>query len=437
MNRVVSVVALTLAVLCWTGPAQAVIGTMDQVPAATLLLPYFEVDLSNPNGITTLLSINNASANATLVHFVMYTDLSVPTLAFNIYLTGYDVQTINLRDVLNGVLPQTASVGQDPADTISPKGSRSQDSDFPSCTGFLPPPAPPAGFAANMANAHTGKASAGLAGLCAGQNLGDNIARGYVVVNTVNICSAELPGDTTPLPYFTSGGVLGTAVATNQNVLWGDYFHVNPGQGFAQGNPLVHIEADAINPATSTLGRYTFFGRYVNWTAADNREPLATSFAARFLNGGPFTGGTSLLVWRDSKTVQAPFACPAISGRPTWYPMGQEGVQVFDEQEQFFAEPTSAVAPVFPSISVTEFILPFPAEAQRTHVNGVTLPVPFTFGWMYLNLNVTVTGNPNPPSDPAAAQAAVEVVHDASGRFSVGYNAIQLDSATAPSHFVP
>ena len=32
-------------------------------PAATLLLPYFEVDLGDANGPTTLFSINNASAD--------------------------------------------------------------------------------------------------------------------------------------------------------------------------------------------------------------------------------------------------------------------------------------------------------------------------------------------------------------------------------------
>src|SRR5436305_4979324 len=31
-------------------------------PAATLLFPYFEADLANPTGQTTLLSINNASS---------------------------------------------------------------------------------------------------------------------------------------------------------------------------------------------------------------------------------------------------------------------------------------------------------------------------------------------------------------------------------------
>jgi hypothetical protein len=95
--------------LALAAPAQAVICTIDAVPAATLLLPYFEVDLSNPNGLTTLFSVNNASATAVLVHVVLWSDLSVPVLDFNVYLTGYDVQSVNLRDIIiNGNLPQTA-----------------------------------------------------------------------------------------------------------------------------------------------------------------------------------------------------------------------------------------------------------------------------------------------------------------------------------------
>ena len=115
-----------LGLLALGGQAVAVICTIDAVPAATLLLPYFEVDLNNPNGLTTLFSVNNASATAVLAHVVVYSDLSVPVLDFNIYLTGYDVQTINLRDIIvNGLIPQTASAGQDPGDKISPKGLKS------------------------------------------------------------------------------------------------------------------------------------------------------------------------------------------------------------------------------------------------------------------------------------------------------------------------
>src|ERR1700686_5811245 len=112
-----------LGLLALGGQAVATICTIDAVPAATLLLPYFEVDLNNPNGLTTLFSVNNASATAVLVHVVIWSDLSVPVLDFNIYLTGYDVQSVNLRDIIvAGNMPQPASAGQDPNDTISPKG---------------------------------------------------------------------------------------------------------------------------------------------------------------------------------------------------------------------------------------------------------------------------------------------------------------------------
>src|SRR5262245_57097641 len=96
-------VALVLAVLGSSAPPRAEVGTIDQVPAATLLLPYFEVDLDTPNGINTLLSINNASATAVLVHVTLWSDMSVPTFSFDIYLTGFDVQTLSLRDIfVNG-----------------------------------------------------------------------------------------------------------------------------------------------------------------------------------------------------------------------------------------------------------------------------------------------------------------------------------------------
>jgi hypothetical protein len=411
-------------------PAAAVICTVDAVPAATLLLPYFEVDLNNPNGLTTLFSVNNASATAILVHVVIWSDLSVPVLDFNIYLTGYDVQSVNLRDIIvNGTLPQTASAGQDPGDKISPKGIFSQDINFASCSGILPPPPLPSFFTAHLQAALTGQPSSVLKGLCAGQAIGDNIARGYITMDTVNNCTLRFVGD---VGYFGAGG---TGDATNQNVLWGDWFIVNTTQNFAEGSTLVHVEASATNPATSTPGRYTFYGRYDGWTAVDNREPLATNFATRYLNGGPFSGGTSLLVWRDSKVNQGPFTCPATAGvRPCWYPLGQEGIVIFDEQEHPSVPLTFPFSPQPPN----QGVIPFPAETQRTQVNGASFPVPFQFGWLYLDLNTTVAcaGN-NPPIDPAAAQAWVVTTLASNGHFAVGIDGIRLDSACAANHTIP
>jgi hypothetical protein len=419
--RRLGLLLLVCGALAWSRPAAAVICAVDAVPAATLLLPYFEVDLANEWGTTTLFSVNNASATAVLAHVVVWSDLSVPVLDFNVYLTGYDVQSFNLRDVLErGILPSTASAGQDPNDTLSPKGAFSQDINFASCQDQLPLPTLEPAFLADVQNALSGKFSSNLGG-CAGLDHGDRVLRGYLTVDTVSNCTLRFPGD---VGYFGSGG---TGDATDQNVLWGDYFYLTEQVKLAEGNTLVHIEADPTNPETSVPGQYTFYGRYVNWQATDNREPLATNFAARFLNGAPFDG-TDLLVWRDSKVNQGVFACGTT---PPWYPLGQEQIVIFDEQENPFVAQTFPVSPQPRNPS----LVPFPAEAQRTRVGGAALPVPYNFGWLYLNLNTTVpVAGQNPPEDASAAQAWVTTWASASGRFSVGYDATHLDSACAAAH---
>jgi len=426
-----------MGLLALGGQAVATICTIDQVPAATLLLPYFEVDLNNPNGLTTLFSVNNASEEAALVHVVVWSDLSVPVLDFDIYLSGYDVQTVNMRDIIiNGNVPVTADNGDDPTDKISPEGLFSDDITFPNCTGSLPPPALPSIYTAHLQAALTGKASTLLGGLCAGQALGDNIARGYITMDSVNRCSINFPGD---VGYFVAGG---TGIANDFNVLWGDWFIVNAAQNFAQGGTLVHIEADATNPETTTSGNYTFYGRYTAppFSATDNREPLADTFATRYLQGGSFNSGTSLLVWRDAKQPQGPFTCPATLGeRPIWYPLGQQAIVIFDEQETPSVPQTFPFSPQPPGQS----IIPFPAETQRTVVNGASFPVPFNFGWLYLDLKTAVTGALlQPPNDTVndiingnhiSTQAYVTAVYASNGHFAVGVDAIKLDSACSPA----
>ncbi len=421
------------------GRASAEIGTIDDVPAATLLLPYFAVDLSdNPNGVNTLFSINNASATAVLAHVTLWTDESIPTLDFDVYLTGYDVQTINLHDLFTGWLPITASDGQDPKDTISPQGPASQDINFASCQGRLPLTNPfNAILVAHIQAAHTGRPSTVFSGRCSGFNYGDNIARGYVTVDTVNSCNLLFPNSN---GYFTS-------VATFQNVLWGDYFYVEDGAVAVEGSPLVHIEAcqpgggyvgydgNGAGNCPFAPGAYTFYGRYVSGAGTDQREPLATTFASRYVNGGTFTGGTRLVVWRDSKTngtgANGPFDCAAAQG-PAWYPLNQQQVVAFDEAEQATQVCVAAGDNVSPPIGQTQTC--FPLETQSVSLlSGATgnpgdnPAPPYPFGWMYLNLN-TSTGAVGGILDPTA-QAWVTTAMSASGRFGLGYDAIQLDNA--------
>ncbi|HKH48499.1 MAG TPA: hypothetical protein VKM72_27875 [Thermoanaerobaculia bacterium] len=428
MNKWLSLVLGLLCLVGLTGPAAAVIGTIDDVPAATLLLPYFEVDLDNSLGVQTLFSINNASVAAELAHVTIWSTWSIPVIDFDVYLTGFDVQSINLRNILvDGILPNTASVGQDPGDTISNHGPISQDINFASCTGTLPyrVPAVSEAFRAHLRALLTGRQSP-VNGTCAGTNYGDNIARGYVTVDVSNSCSQLFPSD---VGYFVNGG---GGIAANDNVLWGDYFYVNPGENFAQGETLVHVEAApgaGVNattgnygPLLTTPGEYTFYGRYVLGTAIDNREPLATTFATRYLSGGGFTGGTSLVVWRDSKF---PPGATCAAG-PNYGELFEQQIVVFDEFENPLTVTTGGPSgEPTPGAQCT-----FCDEAQRVQVGGEGIQTNADFGWLYLNLNHATTRDATlGPGYINIAQAWVTTVMDAEGRFSVGFDAIQLDNA--------
>ncbi len=400
-------------------PAAAVIGAMDETPAATLLLPYFEVSL-DADGVTTLLAVNNAAASAVLTHVTVWTDQGVPALGFQCYLTGYDVVTLNLRDVLvGGRLCRTASDGQDPFDSISPQGPFSHDVDFPSCAGVLPYPevALDAAGRAHVQAWLTGNMSPTTGTCAAGARGGraaakDNrVLRGYVTVDTVSACSLLGPA---MLPTYD-------AFLTDQNVLWGDSFFVHPGESFAQGETLVHLEAcvDPEEGCPFTAGEHTFYGRYAGGTAIDQREPLPTTLLARFVTGGAFDGGTSLLVWREGDETAAPYDCP-FAGPPSWYPLPSEQIAIFDEEEN------PAQRGDCPG-SCDPFD-PVPSLAQRLDVLEDFL-TPFDFGWMLMNLQHDEVQGIYGDDD---AQAWVTVVMDASARFSVGFDAVQVDNANTP-----
>src|SRR5947207_5492883 len=67
-------------------------------PAATLLLPYFEVDFKSPQSQarTTLFTVQNVAKLPQIAEVTLWTDYGYPAFTFPIFLTGYDVQSINL-----------------------------------------------------------------------------------------------------------------------------------------------------------------------------------------------------------------------------------------------------------------------------------------------------------------------------------------------------
>jgi hypothetical protein len=405
-------------------------------PAATLLLPYFEVELpkkigGKSNGITTIFSLSNASATAVLAHVTLWSDLAVPVTNFNIYLTGYDTLTLNLFDILNGHLPRTASDGQDPTDTnlpgvgrldgISNQGPISQDINFASCGGQLPYPDPiPVESIDHLRASLSGNPSSLFGGKCAGRKIAEKkaTARGYVTIDTVNNCTLQFPDDPT---YDFS--------VTDQNVLFGDYAYLSKSKKIGRGDALVHI---ASLPTTFAPGDYTFYGRYNGFVAVDARQPLATTFMGRFVNVPKhpvFPTGSSVIAWRDTKFKQVPFTCGTT---PFPFPLNQEQIVVFDEQENPEV-PVQAPIPPFPASD----IMPFTAATQSVKIGGPTFPVATTSGFIYMNLNHTIAA-PVPPVDPTAAQAWVNMVLESKGKYSASYRGITLDSASDANHiFIP
>ncbi len=430
-KKIVTCLAL-VSLLALGGQAVAEICTIDDVPAATLLLPYFEVDLNSPNGVTTLFSVNNASASAALAHVTVWTDLSVPVLDFDVYLTGYDVQTMNMRDIVNGILPQTLDQNSDGGDAVSNDGADTGtvlgnplDQSFPGTSG--PCIATYGPLSAAFVNGHLKPALTGNASSlsnCVGVDYDDNIARGYVTVDLVSECNLDFPS--TP-GYFTS-------VAAFDNILWGDYFYVEPGENFAQGETLVHIEA--CEPGDGYLGfvgngaghcpfvpgDFTFYSRYVAQAGTDQREGLASQFAVRYITGGLFDGGTDYIVWRDSRSTDIiGGSCPAENDF-AWYPLNQDLVVAFDEEENS-EELCFLESDVSPPTGGQQTCFPIETGRYNVEVSAVpgsqSLDPSFDFGWMFLDLDLTTV---------VESQAWVTAVMSAEGRYAVGFDAVQLDS---------
>jgi len=384
MNRAGSraVLIVLVALLC-AGTAGA--GDLDgdcrvgDVPAATLLVPYFEVDLDAPGGITTLFSVaNRRTSFAALARVTLWTDWGIASGAFDLLLLPGDVQTINVRDLFNsGAGPTTSGLGI---------------FTFPNCTD-------PVGGAFQDANllrrAHTGVELGG--GLCASSPRADTtIATGYITVDNVTRCSTSFVTPATT-GYFSGPNRL----VSDGNFLWGDFFLVDPGANLAQGQTAIPVVAD---PDRFGPGDLTFYGRLVAFSGADARAPLSSEWRARFATGGIFDD-TELLVWRDNRSPTS--AAVLCADGPSWLPLTDRRVKAWSETG---ASANWTGGPLFP------------LATQRVSVANDIQP-PYDYGYMDLWLDLE-GGTPN--------QAWVVWLMRAQGRFSVGQNGIRVNDLCPP-----
>lgn len=291
-------IILALALILTGSVAYANFCARDYVPAATLLVPYGIVDLDDnyaPNyaGYTTLLTVTNVSAERILIHITVWSAWSYPVVDFDEVLSGYDVWSINFRDLLEGHFERFDTAVERVGGTITktpdyegfwgPQNRASIDYD----SGLTPGPVPsaygpsandmvpvnleppqdidfiwpavrydlncyfPYGYLPSVGDAVLTTLvddAAYLASLphwdCDYntltkpewlRNYDDTQAPFYVTVDVVAICTQTFPDDINYYYYEQP---------TEQNVLIGDIIYVDTANKFVESIPAVSIEAD-------------------------------------------------------------------------------------------------------------------------------------------------------------------------------------------------
>jgi len=355
-------------------------------PAATLLLPYFEVDVSGTSGQTTLFTITNVTRYPQVAHVTLWSDWAYPVLTFNLFLTGYDVQAINLADVLiRGTVapPSGTRSATTPGSLSSPSdGNLRTPLDCANGSGVLPASI----VLAVRAALTTGVFNLG-GGVTACNTLGGTHthAIGYATIDVVANCTGRMPSDPA---YYTTDLLF-------DNVLVGDYQQIGaapastgPSTVFdAGGNPMVHIravpEGGGAGSNVATGLPYTFYDRYTPPASRtiDRRQPLPSTFAARYVQGGLSIFATNVTIWREGVTGSGA-SCFAYANNGIM----EVGEFVrFDEHENAFGfrndpicAPCATAPPTLPPASSTNTA----AGADYPPLGGSDVG-----GWMYLNLN--------------------------------------------------
>ncbi len=370
-------------------------------PAATLLVPYFEVDLTSQSGETTLFTVTNVTRFPQIAHVTLWTDWSYPMLSFDVFLTGYDVQAINLYDIIvRGMLAPPGTSSRVDEGRRSAPNDGNPLIDVANC-GQLPLQLGNAAINELQKAFTIGRTSSCGTSVVGGTHFN---ATGYVTVDVVASCGAGLPAD----PGYFASNIL------YDNVLIGDYDQVNSTENSAQANPMVHIRAVPEGGAAGSRAMNfprTFYGRLQNGGNDDRRQPLPSTFAARWIRGGAGGFETSFKIWREGRTAATAGCAVSANGRADYV----EFVR-FDESEN----PTVASVglgdpPYFPNPRL-------PSATRLFDRDSGDLPPLYdqadVAGWLYMNLDSAEA------PQVAASQAWVVVSMAAEQRYSVDFDAM-------------
>jgi hypothetical protein len=378
-------------------------------PAATLLLPYFEVDVNAPvtTALNTVFTVVNTSKLPQVVRATIWTDAGYPAAFFNLFLTGYDAQTISLYEVLaRGRFPATtAAAANGLASALNTANPYMLQNTL--CDGAAS--AIPAGALAKLQVMLTTGAS-DVDGCVVGSQ--HKNAVGYVTLDVINGCSTVSPLD----PQYWTGVLL------YDNVITGEYVRMNPDPAsgnYAGANPLVHIRAfpeggPAAASNTSPLP-YTFYDRYTPATArrSDRRQPLPSAFAVRFIEGGSTGFLTNFTMWREGVVGPSKDVCAYAVNTKLALP--HTSIVRFDEHEN-------------PTVTATDGTT---ASATLAASNAAIFPSAAASGdragWMWLSLdNGAGRAEKSAYSIQRPSQNWVIVQMYSEGRYGVDFDATYL-----------
>lgn len=405
------------------------------MPAATLLLPYFEVEVAKPPATarTTLFTVINTSNQPQIAKVTLWTDYSYPVLEFQIFLTGYDVQAINLWDVLaRGVL-----LGSSNRSTPGSRSLLTNAKFLPDATatcGNLPGQLPPS-ILADIQNAF----SVGTNTACGSSRIGSANAPlvvGYATIDLVATCRYG---------FITEGATFDTLLY--DNVLTGDWQLLNPDPAsgnFASGTPLVHLraipEGGSAGERIETNLPYTFYDRFGGAPRrfTDRRQPLPSAFAARYIQGGASGFDSNFLVWREGRTGPTS-TCADYRAQNGELPIS--GIVRFDERENPTTTTLQCAACLFP--------IPFNTRSTSSLASTSQVFPPLTSGdtsgWMAFNFDnggATTYGAANGRDfktgssttvGPRPSQSWLVPVLVAEGRYSAAREATALANGCSPS----
>gem|GEM_PF-860586 len=339
--------------------------------AATLLFPYFEVD---PYGAepyhfrNTLISITNTGPESTVAHTTIWNVDGVPIYAFNLYLTGYDVATLSMKDILeygiifaNGCTFDGEEIVDGWIDCDGDGQYFNQDPDDNAYWAGHP-------YQEEYRYLLQGACNGNCDTACRMTIPEEDLTRiqymlsecsydfptrnyvGYMTVDQATTCVGGYPGgmySTLPLPtgmlaYYkplidiSQSATFDPSQALTpigySNTLMGDYFLIHPNSYESYGMTAVHIEALGMGSENGgsaipeiVQGYYgilkddsdweqvplaSFYGKYTVWggmTCRDRREPLPLQWGMRFLNSNELEADTWILFWRSHNWIGGPW----------------------------------------------------------------------------------------------------------------------------------